>query len=1450
MCFISSSLSFELLIIRNKIFGQGPRIFKIGLYYTLFVSGGAPHVDDDVTSIHSMSFDLLDSQRRPLIFEQKRQNSSDQSEDSVIDQHSDTAISKWDINGDLEVNNNRNNIDNSPDITADSSIYTDRRNEEELFAETVANLENSGESKSRRWTLDSGITSRGSSISSDPDINLNNESILEMQKYLHGKNKVNTNNTDSRGNRKGDLDTPVGDSGHSIESELDTPSENQVIVETENVKNLNMEGGDLTVVAYELYQDDDIGHHFCTSKHEHTDHIEENIDWEHVDDHEASILAGKFLFAHGKDAEAEEATHPLSEWEIIKQTEESQFVSGDKIEKSKLGLLFEGYDKTVESQAASQSQSFVQENDLKLSEDRIDTADKVTVQTNFSSKQEVTDLITAESHQESFSASINKETRINETYALTILDANIMKVATAKETTKIDKHDVQIQVSEESFAKIEENKTAITQKVTEQQNVGHDSVIGVTSSDKSKLDVSSKANEQVCVSEEGLVGSAEDEESYDLDIDRSEQTVTKRSQQFRRPSATDNLTSELVEQLSTKEKIILKEDDAVLNSETKEIEMQSTVNEGDSFELDIDRQEQTLSSKSRQFRRPSAQDSLTSEVTDQLLVTQKMSMTGDEIQLDSKSTKADPSVSTDEDDSYDLDVDRREEIFTKRSQQYRRASAQDNLTSEMTEQLIAKQNIEANAEQLEVEESQQLKVMSSSDTISQQQHSETVNEPTLESTDVVQSKSDDVVETANDDLNKESLTEEKSENKISAETTLEQTICESDVPQDNSSIDIEDEKHQQANTEGLSESSLLNNEIKENDPQAEKLEVVEIDPESINQNDKSQTVPFEKLSLTERDDILKQISDISLGKGRRGRKLKATDDADGIKAEGADYSEKEKVTVDGNSIDSQSAINDSEENKQLVALEKQTSQAEDTAERTDKSKLKSLEVKESSESISALEETVNEDILSKASLEENLQAESIANEIGSKSQTEEDVISTQQTADNLESDINLTVAKTIEHDKEPLKSLFEAEERSEEQKVSPPLKDDNVESLEDTRPEVPNIINFSENIKSKSDIKCEITEESKTAQEEINVVTHDSAIVEIDHVEVLKSNQETENEEKYVKADVSTKEKNTQLVDIKAKDGETIDLSKDSETTKLEKIEITESTQATVKEEQNIKAGEDIKEEAIQVSDAKEIDDSKQNEEAVCAVVEETNKISTKSIEGNIEVALVETSLSTGQNESEIEISSTSETQSQPSGSATQELSSTTEVNACKADIPLDVDDADISEPEIREAVITVSESEPAEKQIDIQESMSKQDNKPIEVLTQVINDTSADNKDVAVSVQAEQDADKKTEIISLVDDQVLEKPLKDILKLMDKVGERPKADEAKDVKTTVGEPTSVDDNAADISKHIDTVEEPSKGVVDKVEDVQKIQDQDEMTLVQVREGEPITLQWDIEGEY
>ena len=1382
-----------------------------------------------------MSFDLLDSQRRPLIFEQKRQNSSDQSEDSVIDQHS-----KWDINGDSEEHLNHTNIDKTGDITAHSSINTDRRNEEELFAEAVA-----GDSKSRRWTLDSGITSRGSSISSDPDINLNNESILEMQKYLHGKNKVNTNNTDSLGNRKGDLDTSVGDSGHSMESELDTPSENQVIVETENVKNLKMEGGDLTVVAYELYQDDDVGHHFCTSKHEHTDHIEENIDWEHVDDHEASILAGKFLFAHGKDVEAEEATHPLSEWEIIKQTEESQFVSGDKIEKSKLGLLFEGYDKTFESQAASQSQSFVQENDLKLSEDRIDTADKITVQTNFSSKQEVTDLITAESHQESFSASINKETRVNETDALTILDANIMKVATEKETTKLDKHDVQIQVSEESFVEIEKSKTSITEKVAEQQNVGLDSVLGVTSSDKSKFDVSSKVNEQICVSEEGLVGSAEDEESYDLDIDRSEHTVTKRSQQFRRPSATDNLTSELVEQLSTKEKIILNEDDAVLNSETKEIEMQNTVNEGDSFELDIDRQEQTLSSKSQQFRRPSAQDSLTSEVTDQLLVTQKMSMTDDEFQLDSKSTKADPSFSTDEDDSYDLDVDRREEIVTKRSQQYRRASAQDNLTSEMTEQLIAKQNIEANANPLEVEESQQLKVMSSSDKVSQQQHSETINEPTLESTDVVQSKSDDVAEKANDDLNMESLKEEKSENQISAETTLEQTICEPDVPQDNSSIDIVDEKHQRAKTEGLSESSLLNSEIKENDAQNEKLEVVEIDPESINQNDKSQTVPFEKLSLTERDDILKQISDITLGKGRRGRQLKATDDADCKIVEGADHSEKEKATVDGNSLDSQSAINDSEESKQLVALEKQSSQAEDTAESTDKSELKSLEVKESSESISTLEETVNEDILSKASLEENVQAESITNKIGAKSQTEEDVISIQQTADNLESDIKLTVAKTIEHDKEPLKSLFEAEERSEEQKISPPLKDDNMERLEDTRPEVPNIINFSENIKSKSDIKCEVTEESKTAPEEINA---DSAIVEIDHVEVSKSIQETENEEKYVKADVSTKEKNTQLVDIKAKDGETIDLSNDSETTKLEQIELTESTQATVKEEQFIKAGEDTKEEAFQVIDAKEIDDSKQNDEAVCAVVEETNKISTKSIEENIEVALVETSLSTGQNEPEIEKSSTSETQSQPSGSATQELSSTTEVNASKADEPLDVVDADISEPEIREAVIAVSESEPAEKQIDIQESVSKEDNKPIEGPTEVINDISADNKDVAVSVQAEQDTDKKTDIISLVDDQVLEKPLKDILKLMDKVGELPKADEAKDVKPTVDEPTSVDDNAADVTKHIDAIEKPSKGVVDKVEDVQKVQD--EMTLVQVREGEPITLQWNIEGEY
>ena len=1383
-----------------------PLLILTRIYFD--ISGGLPKADDDITSVHSMSFHLLDSQRRPLILEKKRQDSSDTSEDSVIDLNSDITVSKWDNNGDLNGDLGETNSRDFVNITTDTNIDTGEDNGEELLTEVTATIENIEDSKSRRWTLDSGITSRGSSVSSEPDINISHESVLEMQKYLHGKsdavyqpyendslNSINTESRDIRGgNRKQRTDKKVTDlvTEEPTESRSDDLLENQALVNKGNIKNIEMEGGDIAIIAYEFYQDDDIGHHFCTSKQNHVSNKEADIDWEHVDDHEASVLAGKYLFAHGKDVEADEVTHPLSEWEIVKQTEGSHFISAEDTNGKTIQEVFEG-NKEKKAEAKLASQSFVSENEIKSIESRSNTADEFSYLTSLANGHLEKDQITAKTLQECFSANISHEKNENESENLKLLTRSDAETVSEKKTIDIETQDVKIleSIVSRSVEKEEDSQTSIQHKLTDLKK---ESLEGIKLSDQENpFEATDQVNGHINISEEEFVGSTDEDESFDLDVDRSEQIVSKRSQQYRRPSAQDNLTSEIVDQLSAKQKLNINDDGMLLHSETKEADLISSTDEDDSYDLDVDRREQIVSKRSQKYRRASAQDNLTSEMVDQLSAKQKLTANDDEMSLESKTQElVIPTDDSQTDDNFDLDVERQEkEVLTRRSSLQKPHSQE----MDMSNKGLA--------------DAQQIGGWSSDDK-AEMQLKENITEPIEKIDDGLQCTLDEVRETSNGFQSLESSKTQtrtgRNSNDVD-EKFSEETSQPSARPQEESNLDTVDSNEQSTvpetseNTMKLSP-PLLNGEITEESESELKLETVDILAVPSDNKETLPRVPFEKLSMAEKDEILKQISDVSLGKGRKERQLKANLDNKPPVSERTDDTDaalSEKSQIGGDTLDDSEAVafisdvTDSENVKQAIVLEKQVSQTNENVDHADYTKLNSLEMKGTPESVSPFVETVNAESDSKTILEKKTIEASRVDEQQSRLQTENGAfklksVDSQSTENLVISKEELTLVDKIQNIKQPNKCLYEAEEVSNEGKAPSSLKSDDVERFDDTKPEVPNIINFNENIKSKMDVKCEVPEEYVSAPETINTFTDDSEITEIDKSILPETVAVTEKTEIHLKAEIVSNDK------VHTIDGE---------------MKNTSDNATTEEEEQSRQKPDEIIEDNVRITPEENVTETDVEESEITETEVEESEIKQTKRPNNLAAVLNTlteklSDMSEPAFDKNIEPKIASETADTIDGELSDMTQTSVDANGETkiASETADTVDSDRPQPKSRKSVVSVSETEPEVKSVETKEN--KLANNIIED-EKSKKDAGIDNyeieseknnilNDIAKSNLPELEPGKEAEIKSLVEERLSEKLTS---------GEKP-----------------------EIKVQVDTSE------------------------IKVTEGEPITLQWKITGMY
>ena len=1340
-----------------------------------------------------MSFHLLDSQRRPLILEKKRQDSSDTSEDSVIDLNSDITVSKWDNNGDLNGDLGETNSRDFVNITTDTNIDTDEDNGEELLPEVSANTENTEDSKSRRWTLDSGITSRGSSVSSEPDVNISHESMLEMQKYLHGKsdavyqpyengplNSINTESRDIRGgNRKHSTDKKVTDivTEQPTESRSDDLLENQALVNKGNIKNIDMEGGDIAIIAYEFYQDDDIGHHFCTSKQNHGNHKEADIDWERVDDHEASVLAGKYLFAHGKDVEAEEATHPLSEWEIVKQTEGSHFISAEDTDGKSIQEVFEGHkEKKVEAKLATQS--FVSENEIKSIEARSNTADEFSYLTSLANGHLEKDQITAKTLQECFSANIGHEKNENESENLKLLIRSDAETVSEKKTIDIETQDIKIleSIVSRSVEKEEDSQTAIQHKPTDLKK---ESLEGIKLSDQENpFETTDQVNGHINISEKEFVGSTDDDESFDLDVDRSEQIVSKRSQQYRRPSAQDNLTSEIVDQLSAKQKLNINDDGMLLHSETKETkeaDLISSTDEDDSYDLDVDRREQIVSKRSQKYRRASAQDNLTSEMVDQLSAKQKLTANNDEMSLESKTQElVIPTDDSQTDDNFDLDVERQEkEVLTRRSSLQKPHSQE----MDMSNKGLA--------------DAQQIRGWSSDDK-AEMQLSENITEPIEKIDDGLQCTLDEVRETSNDFQSLESSKTQtrtgRSSNDVDKQFS-EETSQPSARPQEESNLDTVDSNEQTTvpetseNTTKLSP-PLLNGEITEESESELKLETVDILAVPSENKETIPRVPFEKLSMTEKDEILKQISDVSLGKGRKERQLKANLDNKPPVSERTDDTDvalDEKSQIGGDTLDDSetvafiSDVTDSENIKQAIVLEKQVSQTDENVDHADYTELNSLEMKETPESVPFVE-TENAESDSKTILEKKTIEVSRVDEQQSRLQTENGAfklksVDSQSTENLVVSEEELTLVDKIQNIKQPNKCLYEAEEVSNEGKAPSSLKSDDVERLEDTKPEVPNIINFNENIKSKMDVKCEVPEEYVSAPETINIFTDDSEITEIDKSILPETVAVTEKTETHLKVEIVSNDK------VHTTEGDKMKNTSDNATTEEEE-QSRQKPDEIIEDNVRITPEENVTETEVEESEIKQTKRPNNLAAVLNTLTEKLSDMSQPAFDKNVEPKIASETADT------IDGELSDMTQTSVDANGEPKIASET----------ADTVNSEHSEPKSRNSVVSVSETEPEVKSVETKEN--KLANNIIED-EKSKKDAGIDNyeieseknnilNDIAKSNLPELDSGKEAEIKSLVEERLSEKLTS---------GEKPEIKvqvETSEIKVTEGEPITL----------------------------------------------------------
>ena len=1178
--------------------------------------------------MHSMKFRLVDSQKRPLIFDQNRQDSSDVSEDSVLDGHSeilngvngdskdievdadnytngDIENSKWEINGETDNSNGLN--DDSVVVTVDSNTNNieDKRNLDELFAETLADIENSREPKTRRWTADSGIISRGSSFSSDPDVTIDHESVLEMQKYLHGKtdaifepyenDKLKETNTEDFEKAKTKLvsEKPFVDivKDQQTESRTKEVTEESDFIDKKNKRNLKMDNGNIAVLAYESYQEDDIGHHFCTSKHNHVDQMDSSVNWERVDDHEASVLAGKYLFAHGKDVEADEAIQPLSEWELIKQADGSLLFSADAgdgkaitrdemeqlIANSRVESAGKTYIKESETGliAGESFEISVKRSEIKregITESEIELLETKTSKTQFSADTQ--DIEVKETGSEVISTKVTKSEAITETVLNEVTEVTKSSVIKSLEQSEVNQMETDTNVQERNVdVQIETSTNELNKQLDVQ--IETDSHIQNKNLDiresESSYDLYSSTDEYFC--------STDDEALYDLDVDRSEQIMQTRSKQYRRASAQDNVTSEMVEQISAKQALSIQSDSVSLESESKtEIRVKQSENVA---MLETDDVKKTISGKS-DIEADSQKDV-------------------DKVLIESDSINQELSALSD-DDAYELDLDRSEQMLATKSQQIRRLSAQDNLTKEKIDQLSVQQSLIASESSVSLE-------------------AETKQMP---------SKGE--ATSSDDKLLSDEPTDRTDGNMQVTETTVSTETTETTTSSSNDGI-----SKVETNAQGLQaakEPSLFEATVESEilDTHETGLDIEAIESVSVQSKDeeKKQTTPFDKLSSAEKDDILKQISDISLAKGRRFRGKEETGNAD------AETEDKDDTATDlksgtedlKNSHDVKSDVKEDE--KPVIKVDRQLSLTGETVFKEEKTDAELLKDQLDSDDLTPL--------IQKVSGQDALDTSS-TNNLTKESELNLDQENVQVTDKNLKIVDSKTIEKVtegkedevlfakIENAKEPTPILYQAEETAGEKGLNSPTRKGSLEMLEDTKPAVPNIINFVDELKHNTDVEYQVEEATHTAQdlktdtdvdaehakagveevkENIAVASEEQAGVITEKVEV--SNSETV---KDGRAEISESVEITDTINGKKNDeNENRDIAEESEVTSAgdaEQISINADADTSHK-------AQELKSEITSDIESKQADE-KDSKEANAEISEEQTSVVTDAVD-------------------------------------------------------------------------------------------------------------------------------------------------------------------------------------------------------------------------------------------
>lgn len=181
-------------------------------------------------------------------------------------------------------------------VGGDVHVVEDFSQHEEIYNVVDDILENAKFGRSgRRLTTDSGITSRGSSFSSEPDINIKEDSIKEMKQYLHGKADALYQQLEQ-------------DKVKEIKS-----AETLVISSKSESSGFEQRSGSSKMQAMSMASLE-----------------KENIDFDQVNEMDARLLAGKYLFDRGPKRQALISRHHVPELEILMRKEALDDVSKDE----------------------------------------------------------------------------------------------------------------------------------------------------------------------------------------------------------------------------------------------------------------------------------------------------------------------------------------------------------------------------------------------------------------------------------------------------------------------------------------------------------------------------------------------------------------------------------------------------------------------------------------------------------------------------------------------------------------------------------------------------------------------------------------------------------------------------------------------------------------------------------------------------------------------------------------------------------------------------------------------------------------------------------------------------------------------------------------------------------------------------------------------------------------